>query len=124
MLADLTVEEYPFHHGDTDARETKRGIFGLGDDFVGSLASESTLKNLGGNRDPSTTFGLRLTMLRMTCDQRSLRSADFGERTDGLFENAATVFIVLELVETGAGGGEKDDVSGLGGVGGALDGLF
>src|SRR5271157_2381714 len=34
------------------------------------------------------------------------------------------MFVVLELIEAGAGGGEKNDVAGDGGLGCALDGIF
>jgi hypothetical protein len=38
-----------------------------------------------------------------------------GQGPHGFFEDTAAVFVALELVETGAGGGEEDDVAWLGG---------
>ena len=40
-----------------------------------------------------------------------------------LLEDAAAVFVAFELVEAGAGGGEQDDVAGMGGGGDGADGL-
>ena len=42
---------------------------------------------------------------------------------DQFFEDAAAMFVAFELVEAGAGGGEQDDVAGMGGGGDGADGL-
>src|SRR5690242_19271157 len=44
------------------------------------------------------------------------------ELPDELLENPAAMLVILKLVEAGAGGSEQDDVAGLGGVSGGLDG--
>jgi hypothetical protein len=44
--------------------------------------------------------------------------------TDQIFEDAATLFVVLKLVEAGASRSEKHDVAGARGVGSDFDGAF
>ena len=46
------------------------------------------------------------------------------ELVDELFEHAATMFVILELVEAGTGGREQDDIAGLRGAGGDFDGAL
>ena len=46
-----------------------------------------------------------------------------AEGVDDFLEDAASVFVALELVEAGAGGSEQDDVSGFRGGCGAANGV-
>src|SRR5438045_726867 len=67
-----------FHHGDTGSRSFSQRIFGARDYSLGSRWLEARNSRLPGD----------------------------GQRLHEFFERASAMFVILELVETGAGGSE------------------